>query len=461
MATIPRDPAIDSTLDLLRDGYAFIWNRCQRYKSDIFSTRVLGKPTICLHGPEAAALFYDESKFARHGALPRRVVTSLFGKNAVHTLDDADHKARKSAFLSLMSDGSIEQLMDHTANAWRRAIRHWEGQSEVALLEATQCLLTEAVCAWAGVPLDPSEVSMRAQDFARMVDAFGGVGPRLWKGKLARLRTERWASKIIKKVRRKKLSVPRESALYTIAHHRDRDGRELDLKTAAVELINILRPTVAVSWYIAFAALALHQYPEAREKIVNEPHDGSAGNYTDNFMQEVRRFYPFAPYLGARARTTFSWKGYEIEAGTLALIDVYGANHDPRLWVNPDQFNPDRFAKWSGDTFSFIPQGGGDHARGHRCPGEWITMHNVTLALHFLTHGCRYEVSPSQDLTIDLSRMPARPASGLLIRNVRATDALDAGAPRLPSRSAVHGIWSPPAAGRAPARTDGPLTTQA
>jgi hypothetical protein len=65
-------------------------------------------------------------------------------------------------------------------------------------------------------------------------------------------------------------------------------------------------------------------------------------------------------------------------------------------------------------------------------------MHNLTLALHFLTRCMRYDVLPNQDLGIDLSRMPTRPCSGFIITGVRATAELSGRAPRLPSPSATR-----------------------
>lgn len=48
------------------------------------------------------------------------------------------------------------------------------------------------------------------------------------------------------------------------AMHTDLEGNLLDEQIAAVEVINVLRPTVAVSRFIVFCALALHQYPGYR-----------------------------------------------------------------------------------------------------------------------------------------------------------------------------------------------------
>jgi len=443
MPTMPRDPAFDSTLYIPLEGYNFIWNRCRRLNSDVFATRVMGKKTICIHGPDAAALFYDESKLARAHALPRRVVTTLFGKHAIHTLDDAEHKARKAAFLSLMSEESLERLMREMSSAWQRALTRWPGQKRVVLMDEAQRVLAEAVCQWAGVPRSALRLHKRTKDLARMVDGFGGIGPRLWKAKLARTRSELWIARLVHQVRSGKLQAPTDSALYVLSSYRDLKGDHLDLRTAAVEILNVLRPTVAIAWYVVFAALALHQHPGAREKILRETTGQHAGSYTDAFMQEVRRFFPFTPYLGARTRTSFTWKGYEFPRGALVLLDVYGTEHDPRVWANADQFRPERFLDWSGGQFDLIPQGGGSHQQGHRCPGEWLTMHSIALALHYLTRCCVYNVVSGQDLTLDLRRMPTQPASGFVLSDVRLTDALERPAPPVPSESATRGRPSP------------------
>jgi fatty-acid peroxygenase len=438
MSNIPRDPALDSTLAIVREGYDFIWNRCRRLQTDAFRTRVMGLPTVCIHGKQAAELFYDESKLQRRHALPRRVVTTLFGKHAVHTLDDEAHRARKAVFLSLMSDAQLARLMEQLAIEWRAAIRRWEHQPQVVLFDEVRDVMLRGVCAWAGIPLRERELARRGRDMVRMVDAFGGIGPRLWAGKLARARSELWIARQIEAVRAGKSDAAADSALARIARHRDADSRSLGPRTAAVEVLNVIRPTVAISWYVAFAAVALREHPAMQAQLAQEGFGEQAGEFADRFMQEIRRFYPFTPFLGAMVRREFEWSGHTFRKGTLVLLDVHGTNHDPRLWSSPERFQPDRFLQAFDGRYALIPQGGGEHASGHRCPGEWITMHSLTLALHFLTRCMRYQVPPDQDLRIDRRRMPTRPRSGFVIRDVRATELLGSTAPRLPSLSALR-----------------------
>src|SRR3954454_612385 len=152
-----------------------------------------------------------------------------------------------------------------------------------------------------------------------MVDGAGAVGPRNWRGMLLRARAERWIGSIIEDVRAGKIEVAEASALHVIAWHWDQAGKLLDTRVAAVELINILRPTVAVAWYVTFSALALHQYPECRRTL-------AIGDNEDLewFVQEVCRFYPFFPGVGGRVQRAFDWRGHHFAKGAWVLLDIYG-----------------------------------------------------------------------------------------------------------------------------------------
>lgn len=182
---------------------------------------------------------------------------------------------------------------------------------------------------------------------------------------------------------------------------------------AAVELINIMRPTVAVARFIAFEAHALYHYPKSRRLI-----EAGTDAETELFVQEVRRFYPFFPFTGGRVREPFTWQGHDFTPGTWVMLDVYGTDRDPRLWENPDAFQPERFRRWNGSAFNFIPQGAGDHFTTHRCAGEWITIALLKQATMSLVNGMAYTV-PEQDLDISLRIMPALPQSGFIMRDIR------------------------------------------
>src|SRR3546814_19660573 len=123
MLKTPSDKTLDSTLPFARDGYLFVTKRCDRYRTDLFQTRLLLRKSICMRGEDAARLFYDEGRFERSGVAPVRVQETLFGRGGVQGSDGAAHRWRKEMFLSLMSAQAISRLGELSAKIGRASWR--------------------------------------------------------------------------------------------------------------------------------------------------------------------------------------------------------------------------------------------------------------------------------------------------------------------------------------------------
>ncbi|MFB7950150.1 cytochrome P450 [Kitasatospora phosalacinea] len=407
-------PRWDSTLPLLARGYAWLPDLRRRHPGPVVRTRLAGRPAVALHGPEAVRFFYDERHVERAGALPEPVRSTLFGHGAVHSLDGPVHRLRKAMFLSLLTDPArVRALVDEVGAAWDAAVDDWAGRPRVVLLDAAARVLTEGVCRWAGLPVPADGVGPLAADLVAMVDGFATPGPRHWRGRLARRRREAWIAGVVAGVRDGSAPLPAGCPVERVALHRDADGELLEPWVAAVEVLNLVRPTVAVCWFVAFAAHATYRWPRTREALAT----GDPA-YARAFAQEVRRFYPFAPFVGGRAAADLTHRGEPIAAGTTVLLDLYGQNHDPELWPDPYAFRPERFLERPEDVGRLVPQGGGDPGSGHRCPGEAVVvglLEDLSVRLARLEY-----VLPAQDLAIPLGRMIARPSSGFVIEAVRA-----------------------------------------
>jgi fatty-acid peroxygenase len=394
---------LDQTLVAGIKGYAFLPDLRRRHHGLPAPLRVMGQRAVAISGPEAARFFYDESHLERHTALPHPVVATLFGKGAVHTLDGEAHRHRKALFVALLMDDGVDTLAKLVGEAFDEAAGTWRGRSSVRLFDESAQVIARGLTRWTGVPVSDAELADLAADQVAMVDGFATLGPRHWRALAARRRRERWLAGLIEGVRRGEVVAPADSALTTIAHYRE-DGEPLTPRTAAVELLNIIRPATAVAWFVAFSAHALDRWPQHRAALMEGDDD-----FTTAFVHEVRRFYPFAPFLGGRAVADLTFSGRRIPKGSLVLLDVYGQNHDRLLFPKPYEFRPERFIGHPIGEFDLIPQGGGDPRTGHRCPGEQITVALLGTLAQRLARLDYY--LPPQDLSIDLGRIPARPAS--------------------------------------------------
>jgi len=269
----------DSSAALLLKGYAWLPDSRRGSADGVVETRLLGRRAYGIGGPRADRFFYDQRQVRRPGAA--------------------------QAFTT----DRIADLVAHTGAAWDTAMAGWVGRP-TSLLDGAAAILADGVGRWMGLPPDGD----LAGDCLAMLDGFGTAGPRRWRARAAHRRQEQRLADVVATLRDGRPAG--DTPLDVVAHHRGDDGHLLTRETAADELLNIARPTVAVSWFVAFAAHALHRWPDHRDRL-------RAGDpaYAEAFAHEVRRFYPFAPFVSGRAAGDVEFAGHAIPSGALVLLD--------------------------------------------------------------------------------------------------------------------------------------------
>lgn len=410
---LPKEKGLDHSLNVLQEGYDYFLKRREAMESDVFETRILGQKAYSLGGESATALFYDTTKFKREGAMPSPVQKVLTGENGVQSLDGKEHENRKKMFMSLMSKDELGRFSTILKKYWDLYAAKWTTVEQIVLYDEVKEILCRSGCEWAGIPLNEKEIAERTEDLADLFETTASISPAYLHGRHSRKKSEAWMQRLVNQVRNQELKPAENTALYVFSWHRDLEHNLLDEHTAAVELLNIIRPITAISIYLAFSAQALIQFPETASKLTS----GEPKQY-QNFVQEVRRFYPFFPFQAALTKNDFIWNGYQFEKDTLSILDIYGTNHDPKIWHKPDLFQPERFKEWNESPFSFIPQGGGEHISGHRCAGEWITILVMNICLDYLVNQLRFSV-PEQDLSFDMAKFPTIPKSRVILSNIK------------------------------------------
>ena len=408
----PQAHGWDVTLALARAPYTFVRDTAAALGAPAFAARLMLRPTLFVTGREAAAFFYSDV-MERAGAAPGFLTATLFGRGGVQGLDDAAHRHRKAMFLDLAGPPEAERPRG-VADAVTAALRALAERrpKRIVLQDEMERLLTRAVCDWAAVPLAEAELADRARLLSRLFEHAAPKGPGHVLARRARRRADAWIAGLVAEVRRGRLRPPEGSALAAVSAWRDLEGHRLPEHTAAVELLNLLRPTVAISAYATFVAHAVLTRPEAAWAA--RASDEAAAR----FVEEVRRTAPFFPMLIARTRRATAFAGLDWPGGRHAVLDLYGTNRDPDVWARPDDFDPGRHAPRSADPFCPVPQGGGAHDTGHRCPGEWFTVAIMRRVLRWLLHEVRFEV-PAQDLALDMRALPALSRSRVVLERLR------------------------------------------
>ncbi|XP_058080303.1 cytochrome P450 81Q32-like [Magnolia sinica] len=112
--------------------------------------------------------------------------------------------------------------------------------------------------------------------------------------------------------------------------------------------------------------------------------------YLHCIINETLRLYPVAPLLLPHESSEESiLGGFDVPRGTMLLVNVWAIHRDPKLWVDPTDFKPERFQGPEGakEGLKSIPFG-----RGRRvCPGASLAMRMVGLTLGTLIQCFEWE----------------------------------------------------------------------
>jgi cytochrome P450 len=162
--------------------------------------------------------------------------------------------------------------------------------------------------------------------------------------------------------------------------------------------------TVAVLIEWILARMILH--PDIQSKVHDEL-DQVAGRsrplmeadirsmvYLPAVVKEVLRLHPPGPLLSwARlAITDTDVDGYDVPAGTTAMVNMWAITRDPQVWADPLKFSPERFLSKevtadvefsvSGSDLRLAPFGSGRRT----CPGRTLGLATVSFWVGSLLH---------------------------------------------------------------------------
>ncbi|RVW58370.1 Cytochrome P450 82C2 [Vitis vinifera] len=94
--------------------------------------------------------------------------------------------------------------------------------------------------------------------------------------------------------------------------------------------------------------------------------------YLQAIIKETLQLYPAAPLsVPCEAMEDCTMAGFHIQAGTRLLVNLWKLHKDPRIWLDPLEFQPEKFLTKHvdldvrGQNFEFLPFGSGRRV----CPG--------------------------------------------------------------------------------------------
>ncbi len=246
---------------------------------------------------------------------------------------------------------------------------------------------------------------------------------------------------------------------HLIAEH-TQDGK-LDRKLLYEEMLgNLIGGSETTIILLIWTLHYLAYEPELQERLYQElSEEGASAKAARTsllhhcLLESLRIRSP--SYLAAReAMRPVRVGSYDLPAGSHILASQFITHNDPRLWEEPERFNPDRFAgappRSARDYTNFFPFGGGRNI----CSGQAYAYQEAAIAVRGLLRHFRIlpasppDVGIAADLTLRpgipvrirvASRTAAQPAAGATVGCPYHAATPTPGAAACPQPSAAQG----------------------
>ncbi|KAK9271354.1 hypothetical protein L1049_026944 [Liquidambar formosana] len=125
--------------------------------------------------------------------------------------------------------------------------------------------------------------------------------------------------------------------------------------------------------------------------------------YLQAILKETLRLYPAAPLSGPHeSMEDCIVGGYHVPKGTRLVVNIWKIHRDPRVWLDPYEFRPERFltthkdVDLRGQHFELIPFGSGRRM----CPGLSLSVQVIQLTLASLLHG--FDIATISNEPVDM-----------------------------------------------------------
>ncbi|GKB54853.1 cytochrome P450 CYP82D47-like protein [Tanacetum coccineum] len=173
--------------------------------------------------------------------------------------------------------------------------------------------------------------------------------------------------------------------------------------------------TVTLTWALALLVNNPHVLSKAQQELENhvgkdrivEESDLKNLVYLQAIIKETMRLYPPAPLSVPHESTEDCIiSGYTVPKETRLLVNIWKIHHDPQIWTDPFEFQPERFLTSKkeidvkGQHFELIPFGSGRRI----CLGISFALEALQLILATVIHGFEFQ-NPSKD-QIDMTESP-------------------------------------------------------
>lgn len=420
-------PIVGETLSLLLDPQ-FIEKRYKQYGS-IFKSRILGRPTVYMIGPEAVEFVLSShmDHFSWREGWPNNF-KELLGES-LFLQDGEEHRQNRRLMMPAFHGPALARYITTMESITQDYLQKWEQKQEFSWFQEFK-QLTFDIASQLLVGASPgSEVARLSQLFTTLTNGLFAINPLplpITKYGRAIAARDQLLQHITEVVRQRQQH-PTNDALSMLVQARDEEGNGMSLKELTAQAMLLLfagheTTTAMLTWF----CLELGRHPEVLQKAREEQLSLASEDpmsldqlgkmpYLEQIFSEIERLHP--PVGGGFRGVVkpFEFQGFQVPAGWMLSYSIPGTHQLASIYPEPKRFDPDRFSperqEQKQKPFSLIGFGGGPRV----CIGIAFAKLEMKIVAAQLLRGYQWELLPQQSLEPVLFPMRS-PKDGLRVR---------------------------------------------
>jgi cytochrome P450 len=368
-------------------------DRCARGVGESFTLTFFpsGMQLVLVSDPEAVKTVFTASPQVAPSGAANSPLAPVMGPSSVIVLTGPEHIRQRKLLLPPFHGERMREYEQVIVEATRRDMASWPLGTPMRVHERTRAITLEVIlravfgveaermghvrAAVSGLlapvhPLTVLLVALRRPSRERPTGAFGQALDELDAVIYEELARRRAQADLAQ----------RRDILSLLMQARDEEGQPMSDAELRDELVTLLlagHETTATS--VAWAIERLVRHPDKLARLVAEidaqPQGGE--EYMTAVANETLRVRPVVPIVVRMLKDELEVGPYLLPAGTRVTPSIYLTNRNPRTYLDPDAFRPERFLESGPETFSWIPFGGGIR----RCIGASFAQLEMKLIL--------------------------------------------------------------------------------
>jgi cytochrome P450 len=384
----PRWPAVVQTV-VGASAFPWLMDHCHARYGDVFTLKLVGGRTgVFVSGAEAVKEVLTAPPESVPSAAMETAVGTVLGPNSVLTLSGPEHMRMRRLLLPPFHGERMREYEQVIVDATRRSMSSWPLGEPVRMQDFTQEITLEVML--------EAVFGMEEERMGPLKEAIDGLfalaGMTLMllmalhpsskdpTGRLGRA-IAKLDGVIYAEIARRRNEPDleaRKDILSLLLQTRDEEGHgltDVELRDELVTLLMAGHETTANS--VTWAIERLVRHPDKLERLIAEIDAGEGDEYLQAVIHETLRVRPVVPTLARALEEPLQVGGHMLPRGTKLGLSVYLTNHDPRVYEEPREFQPERFLGKRPETFSWISFGGGVR----RCLGAAFGLLEMRLIL--------------------------------------------------------------------------------